>query len=353
MFSQGKVKKHPVFLFGNDQLDVVSDYVYLGTKFNYNGSFNKAIAKQVNQAKRALYSLKTKALKLNLPVDIQCELFDKMIVPILLYGCEVWGFQKLDAIESFHKKFLKNLLRVNKSTANCMAYGELGRTSLESVVEQRMVNFWIHLTEGKQSKLTSTILSLLQKLHDDTNNDFESKWISKIKSVLDRCGYSNIWNDHSNVNKVWLRNSINLRLKDISTQTWHNNVETNRLCLNYRIFKEENKMESYLTKLSLSERTTLARFRCGNHNLPISETRYLNEETIKVCPLCDLGPGDELHYVLVCPIFRDYRSKFVKRYYYVRPNCLKMFQLFNSQSRLQLSNLAKFTQIIMSQVSVK
>ena len=25
-----------------------------------------------------------------LPLDIQIELFDKLIVPILLYGCEVW-----------------------------------------------------------------------------------------------------------------------------------------------------------------------------------------------------------------------------------------------------------------------
>ena len=76
-------------------------------------------------------------------------------------------------------------------------------------------------------------------------------------------------------------------------------------------------------------------------------------DTIQSCPFCDMGPGDELNYVLVCPIFSDDRRKYVKRYYFTRPNCLKMSQLFNCQSGLQLSNLAKFVKIIMSQVSIK
>ena len=66
--------------------------VYLGATFNFNGSFAKAKAKQVSQAKRALYSLTSKCRKLCLPADIQCHLSDACIVPVLLYGSEVWGF---------------------------------------------------------------------------------------------------------------------------------------------------------------------------------------------------------------------------------------------------------------------
>ena len=46
IFSRGKVRKYPVFTFGDDHIEVVSDYVYLGTTFNYNGQFKKAICKQ-------------------------------------------------------------------------------------------------------------------------------------------------------------------------------------------------------------------------------------------------------------------------------------------------------------------
>jgi hypothetical protein len=43
--------------------------------------------------------------KHGLSVKIQFDLFDKMVKPILLYGCEVWGFSNNDII----KKVLGNL----------------------------------------------------------------------------------------------------------------------------------------------------------------------------------------------------------------------------------------------------
>ena len=35
----------------------------------------------------------TKIKNLDLPIDIQRELFDKVIVSILLYECEIWDFE--------------------------------------------------------------------------------------------------------------------------------------------------------------------------------------------------------------------------------------------------------------------
>ena len=45
---------------------------------------------------------------------ILCDLFDKMILPILTYGSEVWGYHKGDAIERVHREFLKGLLKDEK-----------------------------------------------------------------------------------------------------------------------------------------------------------------------------------------------------------------------------------------------
>jgi hypothetical protein len=36
---------------------------------------------------------------------MQLELFDTMVVPILLYGAEVWGFENCNIIENFHMQF--------------------------------------------------------------------------------------------------------------------------------------------------------------------------------------------------------------------------------------------------------
>ena len=43
--------------------------------------------------KRASYSLLQKIIKYSLPFDIYLDLYDKLIIPIMLYGCEVWGYE--------------------------------------------------------------------------------------------------------------------------------------------------------------------------------------------------------------------------------------------------------------------
>jgi hypothetical protein len=53
-----------------------------------------------------------KGRKHGLSVKIQLDLFDKMVKPILLYGCEVWGFSNNDIIEKVHLKFCKLLLHL-------------------------------------------------------------------------------------------------------------------------------------------------------------------------------------------------------------------------------------------------
>ena len=60
------------------------------------------------------------------------DLFDKLILPILTYGGEVWGFSKPVQQERVHLQFFKKLLGVKKSTQNDFIYGELGRTAIQT-----------------------------------------------------------------------------------------------------------------------------------------------------------------------------------------------------------------------------
>ena len=133
----------------------MGDYVYLGTIFNYNGHFHKAIHKQVLQGRRAMFNLLHKVRNLHLAVDIACKLYDTLVVPILLYSSEIWGFQDLKEIEVQHRKFLKSILRVHKGTASCIVYAELGPRELKSNVHSRKANYWLRIAQGKESKLTS------------------------------------------------------------------------------------------------------------------------------------------------------------------------------------------------------
>ena len=77
--------------------------------------------------------------------------------------------------------------------------------------------------------------SLLRKLHD--NNEFKSKWIVKIKNTIDKCGLSYIWNDPGSFNYKWVKKCIDLRLSDMDKQNLLSEINENRFCTNYKMFK--------------------------------------------------------------------------------------------------------------------
>ena len=65
-----------------------------------------------------MYSLIQKGRRLKLPTDIMLKLFDSCVAPILLYGCEVWGYENTDIIEKVHTKFCKFIFGVSKCSHN-------------------------------------------------------------------------------------------------------------------------------------------------------------------------------------------------------------------------------------------
>ena len=86
-------------------IETVDSYVYLGTTIKFNGKFLEAKKKQLVQAKRALFVIISKKEKLQLPLDIFLNLFDTIVLPILLYSSEVWGYEDLEILETFYRVY--------------------------------------------------------------------------------------------------------------------------------------------------------------------------------------------------------------------------------------------------------
>ena len=55
---------------------------------------------------RAQFLLLVNARKLDLPLDVQCSMFDKTVVPVLLYGGEVWGSSSINMLEALYRQYL-------------------------------------------------------------------------------------------------------------------------------------------------------------------------------------------------------------------------------------------------------
>ena len=61
-----RIRNILTFKFGNMDLDQVEDYIYLGTCFNWNGSFVKTTPLLDDKASKAKYSLTQKGRRLKL-----------------------------------------------------------------------------------------------------------------------------------------------------------------------------------------------------------------------------------------------------------------------------------------------
>ena len=101
------------FKLGPNELSVCKEF-NIGVIFSKYRSFYSTIKHNVDQAKKATYMLYKCIRNLNLPIDLQLKLFDNTIVPILLYGYEIWGYQNTNIIENVHNEFLRNILKVKK-----------------------------------------------------------------------------------------------------------------------------------------------------------------------------------------------------------------------------------------------
>ena len=79
------------FLFEKQNIECVKSYRYLGINFTLSGSFTLAQPEFYNKALKALFALQRDFLSSHPNIKTSLHVFEHTIIPILLYGCEVWG----------------------------------------------------------------------------------------------------------------------------------------------------------------------------------------------------------------------------------------------------------------------
>ena len=187
VFRKSHVDTNCVVKFNNQALKVTDEFTYLGVTFKSNGSFYTAQKRLAESAMKALYSLNTLFETASMSIKEKLKLFDAMILPILCYGSEVWGFHKAPDIERIQLKFLKQVLSVKQTTNNAAVYGELGRFPIIIIRKVRILKYWF--------KIMNTPNSMLCKLFNmkDNNGNYILQWAQNIKALTNNLGLSYIF----------------------------------------------------------------------------------------------------------------------------------------------------------------
>jgi hypothetical protein len=90
-FTNGRLPQNLQFTYSNSEIEIVKEFNYLGLLLTKTGNFKRAIKTLADKGTKAMYEILKRGKFHNLSISCQLDLFDKVVKPILLYGCELWG----------------------------------------------------------------------------------------------------------------------------------------------------------------------------------------------------------------------------------------------------------------------
>lgn len=329
------------------ELQVVTHFTYLGLVFSQNGTFSRAQQTLAKQAQKAIFSLYRMVKRFTgLNPFIMCDLFDKMILPILTYGCEVWGYHNGDAVEKVHREFLKGLLKVKSTTVNEFVYGEFGRKPLVCGRYVRIVKYWFKLLKQPNNRLTKQIYDI-QKSYIDIHDD-KANWASLLRDMLFNLGFGEVWYNQGVEEEERFLQVFKQRITDNYMQVWKQKIGNTRKSLLYRRFHDIFSPCQYLQHIkNVKHRIALTHLRTRNNRLFVETGSWGNQSTPyeqRYCTHCNTHDiEDEYHFLLICPLYTELRQKYVPKYYRCRPSVYKFVQLMQTEKNSLLSKLGAFS----------
>jgi hypothetical protein len=316
--------------FGEDSLDSVLSYKYLGLLLNVDGSFTNAKEDLNKRGMKSMFKLTSmfKDVKPNFLTSM--HLFDHIVKPVLLYGADVWGVQinrskdffkvmSNDILDKCHMSFLRYVLGVSKRTPKLGLYGDTGRYSfyIDSLV-QFMKN-WHRI-----ANMNPVSNNLLHNVYIENMNNIHCKnsWFQKVRFILKFVGIDEARAKSMSSGKII--NMIRAKFQEEFRDSWYKELyndvrkgDNGNKLRSYRTYKNIFKQEDYLVECkNMQCLKYLARLRLSSHKLSIETGRYVSvKDRVKpenrICIHCNLAKcEDEFHFLIECPRYEVMRTEF-------------------------------------------
>ena len=171
-------------------------------------------------------------------------MFDCKILPILLYGSELWFNHPSPDIEIVHNKFCKYVLNLPLQALNCFVRSELGRHSLSPYKCSRAIKYWLKIINLLNDRLPKLCYKL-QRRWTETDTDC---WATQSRNLLFRAGFGDVWLNQG-VGRVDIFIKVfKTRLLDKDIQTQNSDIQDiDKLRLRtYKLLKLNFGCEDYM-----------------------------------------------------------------------------------------------------------
>ena len=277
---RGDKGKH-IFNIKGNQLKNVKSYKYLGMVISSKKCLLSETLDHLSvKANKALFSLKTNLNLLKMPIKLLLKVYDTMILPILLYGIEIWApsgkfsFEKWDktSIEQNHTSLLKQVLGLNRSTKNDMVRAEFGRLPL---LFNGHLAVWSYIKYLKNKDGQVLVKKAFQL---DIQKDFSNFATADL-------AYSNLIKDKIKTREdpnMISKRRVKIIFKENYTSNWLINLRNSSMASAYATHKTKYEFESYLDHVTIKKhRNALAKLRLSDHDLQIQVGRHSRPKTLR------------------------------------------------------------------------
>ena len=304
----GHLSRYEKWSVGNVDLQVVSEYKYLGNILSTKLSTNVTQTDLAHRAKVALILLIKALRKINhVTPQIFYKLFDAQVMPILLYGSEVWGSKGCKIVESVHLYALKTFLNVSRRTPNDMVYGETGRYPVSINTQIRVVKYWLRILNMDEDRLPKRVYRMLLCTSDN--------WASRVKQILIDCDLVSAWTEQGVGDENAFLKTLREKLLYKYMVQWVRRITSSARYTFYRQFKKSWKVEQYLYEIDKKVfRDAFIRFRLGISEIYVHSQRYITGSDEILCPLCREKFETEIHFLLQCPALNDLRDYYIFKF---------------------------------------
>ena len=195
-----------------------------------------------------------------------------MIVPILCYGADVWGFIQAPAIERVHLRFLKTILRVKTSTPNDLVYAELGRQTLRTKRLVQIINYWFKILTSQETKYLKHVYNFM--LQDVEAHPNKVNWAVLVMNLLSELGFYEVWVQQGVGNYNVFISLFKQRLTDNYVQNTQTQLQTHSRARFFNLFGSFQ-FHDYSNLIRVPKyKYSLIKLRLSSHRLAMETGRW-------------------------------------------------------------------------------
>ena len=117
-------------------------------------------------------------------MSVMLKLYEAYLIPIMCYGCKIWGFKEDESIERVELWILKHMLHVPISTPTVAV--RVGQIPLHLWWKERILKYWDRISSGDiPNLLKDAAILLIHSVSSNSNN-----WVGKIVTIYNNSGLS-------------------------------------------------------------------------------------------------------------------------------------------------------------------